>query len=590
MLQSALLAFLALSQAAAGAEPPVRVAGRVIVEAQRGSVAVPGPASVRLKAENGRSISAPVAADGFFEFRGIQPGTYELSAPALSIPALKVNVANRDIANLQLSIPVVPVVGRVLDPEGRTVSDARVSIVPGKGLELEECRSDFQSAPCYAALAKSSLIDGEGRSSADGSFAIAISGGLTNDDYIRVEGKDSRGVSLSNSWPIGPNRKLYPPDLGDVNLYRWRDLVVVVRADGKPVADAELEFGASTKQRTDARGETRYGFHASTEDSLWHVGFTVRAKGFAVEARTLALPTGSTSLIVDLVRDAGLEGRVLDPSGKPIPDAVVTVRPTSPWSIVMTRPHDDQVDRVSTDNEGRFTSKGLSADREYWISAEVPASLPFARVDLTAKGGAKPLEITLPLGGEVLVEGEYPPAAETSYNRQSFARSPYGRVRSPITLERLDASNGKWTDLDIVPTVEQAERGRFRIRFTQILPGPVRLITHGWSGVADDASDPFPVTAGATASATLRLVLAGTLRLQVVDPNGLAIPKARVEWPMPEADAGSYADTDEQGFLEIKVHPGRDLRVQVTASGGRRTSVTIPAGTATVAPIVLGPR
>jgi hypothetical protein len=161
------------------------------------------------------------------------------------------------------------------------------------------------------------------------------------------------------------------------------------------------------------------------------------------------------------------------------------------------------------------------------------------------------------------------------------------RGGTTVGLERLDAGTGRWTHVDAFMKVEQAQRGTFRLRFTQVPTGALRVVAQGSSNVAGDASDPFAVSAGVTSPVQLRLVMSRTLRLRVVDTAGAPVSKARVEWPLPQANSGSYADTDEAGFLEIKVHPSRDLQVKVTAAGGREAHVTIPAGTEKPAPIVL---
>jgi protocatechuate 3,4-dioxygenase beta subunit len=579
-----LLMFMLLAQVASTA-PTVRISGRVVVESQRGAAAAVELKQLRLSIPRGRSFSAAVGSDGFFEFGGVPPGNYELTAVRFSFPPMSINVSGADIANVQFVIPLVPVIGRVLDPEGNPVPDARVEIVSGNALELAECRGDFASDKCDEAFRKQRLLDGEARSGFDGRFSIPIPGGLTNDDYLRVDGRDARGVSLQNSWPIGPNRKLFPPDMGDVSLYRWRELIIAVRADGRPVPDAELDFGSGIPRRTDQRGEMLYGFHAPSEDSLSGIGFSVRAPGFAVEARNPGIPAGSTRMDVDLVKDAALQGRVLDSAGQPLRDATVTVRPAEAW-IITTRPRDHQIDQVRTDADGHFVARGLSPNHQYRISAEPPTRLPMSQVDLVVKGGAAPLEVTLPAAGEVLIDGEYPPSAETSYDRTALERVWPGRI-NPVGLERLDARTGHWTRVNAPMNAEQAQRGTFRLRFSQVPAGALRVVAEGTSNVADDASDPFAVTAGVTTPVRLRLVMFRTLRLRVVDEAGAPVSEARVEWALPQADAGSYADTDEAGFLDIKVHPSRDLQVKVTASGGREIHVTIPAGTEKPAPIVL---
>jgi hypothetical protein len=496
------------------------------------------------------------------------------------------------LALVQVAPNPVPVVGRIVDPQDRAVEGARVLFVSDKDREIPACRGDVQSPTCYEALTREGLVRGEGTTGRDGTFTISLPGGLRSNDYIFVQGRDLRGVSLATSWPVGPNRKISSPDLGDVRLQRWRELLILIRAEGQPVPDAELDFGFGTSKRTDKNGEYRYGMYTEHDESIWHVAFAVRARGFAVEARDHSLRAGSATMTVDLVKDVALNGRVLGPDAQPVAKAVVTVRPMECWCIVITRPSDEQVTQISTDAEGHFTARGLRLDREYKLSVEAPADLAAVRAALIVKGGAKPVDVRLAPAGEVLVEGEYPPAAETSYNRARLEHQVLKRPQGPVKLERLNPATGRWEDAGALLRVEQAERGYFRIRYTQVPAGPVRVtVEEGWSasGVAGEVSHPFPVTIGVTAPLSLKLVMERTLRLQVIDTNGKPVPEANVEWSLAQADSFASEQTDREGRVEIKVHPSKSVAIKVTTGDGRETHHSIPAG-ATPPPIVLPAR
>jgi hypothetical protein len=494
------------------------------------------------------------------------------------------------LALVQVTPQPVPVIGRIVDPEDRAVEGARVLFVSDKNLDIAECREDFQSPTCYEALTREGLVRGEGTTGRDGKFTIPFPGGLRGDDYILVQGKDLRGTRLATSWPVGPNRKISSPDLGDVRLERWRELLIIIRADGQPVSGAGLDFGFGESKTTDKNGEYRHGMYTSDDESVWHVAFAVRARGFAVEARSHGLRAGSATMTIDLVKDVELNGRVIGPDAQPIPKAVVTVRPTECWCIVMTRPSDEQVTQVFADAEGHFTARGLRLDREYNLSVEAPAELAAVRAALIVKGGAKPVDVKLAPAGEVLVEGEYPPAAATSYNRARLEYQVLKRPQGPVRLERLNPATGGWENAGALFRVEEAQPGYFRIRYTQVPAGPVRVtVEEGWSGVAGEVSHPFPVTVGVTAPLSLKLVMERTLRLQVIDTNGKPVPDATLEWPLPQADSFSSERTDMEGRVEIKVHPSRSLDIKVTTGDGREIHHSVPAGV-TPPPIVLPAR
>jgi hypothetical protein len=496
------------------------------------------------------------------------------------------------LALVQVAPNPVPVVGRIVDPEDRAVEGARVLFVSDKDREIPACRGDFQSPACYEALTQKGLVRGEGTSGRDGEFTIPLPGGLRNNDYILIQGRDLRGTRLATSWPVGPNRKIGSPDLGDVKLGRWRELLILIRAEGQPVAGAELDFGFGESKQTDKNGEYRHGMSTENDESIWHVAFAVRARGFAVEARSHGLRAGSATMTVDLVKDVALNGRVFGPDAQPIAKAVVTVRPTECWCIVMTRPSDEQVTQVSTDAEGHFTAGGLRLDRDYKLSVEAPAELAAVRAAIIMKGGAKPLEVKLAPAGEVLVEGEYPPAAATSYDRARLEYQVLKRPQGPVRLERLNPTTGRWEDAGALLRVEQAQPGYFRIRYTQVPAGPVRVtVEESWSasGVAGEVSHPFPVTVGVTAPLSLKLVMERTLRLQVIDTNGKPVPDATLEWSLSQADSFASEQTDREGRVEIKVHPSKSVAIKITTGDGRETHHSIPAG-ATPPPIVLPAR
>src|SRR5262245_8587552 len=133
MMQLVFVAVLVLAQGANLPAPSVKVSGRVVLElSPNASSAAKGnfPTALQITSVGqGRPLTARVAADGAFEFPTVRTGAYELSAVGLPLPPVVVNVAGQDIANLQVKIPLVPMVGRVLDPEGRPVPNARVSVI-----------------------------------------------------------------------------------------------------------------------------------------------------------------------------------------------------------------------------------------------------------------------------------------------------------------------------------------------------------------------------------------------------------------------------------------------------------------------------
>jgi hypothetical protein len=113
---------------------------------------------------------------------------------------------------------VVPIDGRLVDPEGRPVAAGRVAILDDRQYHANPCPGGLLDDGCFDRLVASGALRASGRSRADGRFTLQVPGGLSYSDYIWAHGQDARGISLKTSWPIGPNRPVSANALGDVSL------------------------------------------------------------------------------------------------------------------------------------------------------------------------------------------------------------------------------------------------------------------------------------------------------------------------------------------------------------------------------------
>src|SRR6185436_6392681 len=78
----------------------VKVSGRVIREGNKAGSQV-------LLNRNGANFNATIAEDGSFEFPAVRPGIYQARVtPGVQLPAFTVVVADSDIHNLEIPIPL----------------------------------------------------------------------------------------------------------------------------------------------------------------------------------------------------------------------------------------------------------------------------------------------------------------------------------------------------------------------------------------------------------------------------------------------------------------------------------------------------
>ena len=488
----------------------------------------------------------------------------------------------------------VTIGGRIVDPDGEPVRDARVALLVDKGQDLR-CERGPGTEACFETIAARGAVRAEGRSGPDGRFAFSVPDGLRNSDHFWADGQDSRGRRVQNSWPIHPNRPITTTDLGTIALNRERELVVLVQGDGRPVVDAEVEFNRREKHRTDRDGTAVYRFltPAASESSLTGMAFTVRAPGFAVDAWFGGVPSGSTTHVIEIVPDAPLAGRVFDPNGAPVPGAVVAVRPIEPWlGPVFVNggmgPPDDTIARTRTDQTGGFVLHGLSPARTYRVAVDPPGQAPVAGLERDVEGGSPPMNFVLSSAGRVEIEVTGSQGTETFLRR--LRDSQGGLFGRPISIEWFDTASGAWQTVASPGQVVQAASGRVRLRFAQVPGGSIRIVTDGDGSVAGDVSDIIMVGAGGTSVVSLPVVPARSLRLRVNDTEGRPVRGARVEVFAHTGRSSTYVNTGADGVATLLVHPAHDLTVTVAIAGRTVATTVVSAGVEIPPSIVVSAR
>jgi hypothetical protein len=179
------------------------------------------------------------------------------------------------------------------------------------------------------------------------------------------------------------------------------DFTVLVRADGRPLAGAEVsfEYQGGTK-RTDLTGsvELHQQVGATRDSTLWAMIFTVTAPGFASETWDGAVAAGTTTQVVDLQREAVQRGRVVDANGRVLGNFVVqahAVERPAPGTALRDPFPGEKAGTAKTDDTGAFTLRGLHGGRQYRLVV-ISAEGAVTRGERVVTAGGAAVDIVVP--------------------------------------------------------------------------------------------------------------------------------------------------------------------------------------------------
>lgn len=211
--------------------------------------------------------------------------------------------------------------------------------------------TDRDGAPVFPAHVEFSTLDDEGsisfRRIRDAYRSDPIPVGSTA-GWLRPLGFANRAIA----WPAGPGEH----DLGTIALEEGASLRVVVRkVAGEPVPDAIVNLvpvGSAGGPRR--RAIQSSVFHVTDENGRAEIrgllpqpqGILVRADGFRPELRVARARTGEPGeIVLTLLPAGGIETRVIDAAGNPVPDA----------QLVLTLDlHEFEILEIPADDDGRI--------------------------------------------------------------------------------------------------------------------------------------------------------------------------------------------------------------------------------------------
>ncbi|HEX7185369.1 MAG TPA: carboxypeptidase-like regulatory domain-containing protein [Thermoanaerobaculia bacterium] len=334
------------------------------------------------------SFSAATGADGRFDLGNLPTGRYDLTvrgrgwAP-LTVPSLEIPEGNRatDLGTVVLA-PGVALEGFVVDAAGKPVEGAEIRLTDAGDPFPIRRRSGGDDEPA-------------GLSGVDGSFRIEdLSAGSPVDVSASRTGYapgEAQGIQV----PADPPIRLVLQAVGTISGR-------VVDPNGKPIADAFVHVGFGPRagrgmtmlsggpqaDRSDAEGNFRI-----TDVIPGPVELSAQAPGWQRgTVAGLELRGGEEKSGIEIVLAPGaiLKGRVLSPSGRPLPGAQVqTIFEDLAAGTAMK----------NTDDEGRYELDTLAPGNRT-LEASHP-DYGMARRQVELRPGENSLDFTLEGGNEV---------------------------------------------------------------------------------------------------------------------------------------------------------------------------------------------
>lgn len=526
---------------------------------------------------------AQLRADGSFEFTGMEPGQYSVTATAMGFWPATTGVElgeGADAADLEIAIGTGPVVsGRVLDSAGQPVPD--VPLVVDVRRTREAGRSELTRALMYARH-QVALTGPDGRFRARGvsagTVALVALGETSRQagswEAFEVEEAEGRSAVL----PLRVRQRLSDGTFGeaggvqvsladgrdvtnaDIRLAKWMPDDDLCSVRGRVLDPSEqLPAGARVQVAVsdDPLGpdrviQERRGLTAKTdaatadEDGRFRIANVVPGTYYLVAgAGTDFVQVASVELAVGGAADLGdlripvagaLEGHVADATGSPI---------TEGWAVAGRTPHDARTLWRDADNP-RVTRAPLAADGSYRID---PLDPGFWFV-MTAGDRLPGSEIR-----RVFIDG----ATERIDFRHAYAGRIMGRVVDTAgnavarAAVRCEGETYSWT-----PSVRADDEGRYEI---PELPAGTYILRASRSGYLPGTSERVEVAGESpTASAELVLEPGGLIMGRLVGPDGTPVANGNREFVVELRQGGRRAARavlrNDGTFVTAAVRPG----------------------------------
>lgn len=251
--------------------------------------------------------------------------------------------------------------GRVVGPDG-PVAGASVSVSP----RVLQTTDDSAITPTTTAT-----------SDENGRFELTVPADAGRPVYAV-----KRGLAWGASEPVGVGEGEVKSGVA-IRMTRGgtiRGRVTDVEGNAIDAAAVGLWQGHWGRTRVHTRPDGRYEIEAvragTYELKVTPPGVLARGRSplsGVIYAPVTVTENGLTEVDMSLSRGPVINGRVVDPSGRPIPDVVVRANVKwvgYAWSVCLSPPHD----RIAlSDQDGRFRLEGLwTVEKLYWLTAHKP--------------------------------------------------------------------------------------------------------------------------------------------------------------------------------------------------------------------------
>ena len=406
---------------------PYRVVGRLVTSDERpvkGDVLLQAVDGHELPATLARQYVADAGTDGRFRLIGLPPGALTLAVRPLQFAPRRADITvggkdpEVDAGDIRVELGHV-IRGRVRTKEGHPIAGAQVY------------------TPAVA-------DPGDTRTETDGTFVMA--GVRAGTQRIEVAANGYASANQSAEPDVKPLDIVMEPEAGVSG--------VLVDASGKPVSGAVIEARRpDNRSRTSKLTESDGRFKIGHLDAGTYILYVQPREHLDKVVKDVELKVGRTTDVGRVVLESGatVHGVVVDGNGVPVAGAKVEFEDAA----LPFRNNDyGQVQRPTTDAEGRFVLRGLSAGK-----AKLSASHP-------SYAAATPVEVT--------VDAEAPARARlTVLEGARVTGTARGRDGRPITnafvavrVPSLPRGGGLDSPLDA--------EGRFTI--DHVTPGLVKVI------------------------------------------------------------------------------------------------------------------
>ncbi|MBN1359267.1 MAG: carboxypeptidase regulatory-like domain-containing protein [Sedimentisphaerales bacterium] len=334
---------------------------------------------------------------------------------------------------------------------GRVVEQGTGAPVAGVELEISRPRERGQREDI-----KDLYLPYKVRSDADGRFSFpGVPDGDHQIDLVRPQSELAKWVAEPIGVLLGPDHAADDVTF-EVDRGGLVELLVRNAQTREPVGGVVVSLGGlslSDLPRTDSKGIARVRLRPGQARALISSGISpndeYRSWGLRGPSEAFVVERGETTrLDVDLEPATKLRGMVVDPEGKPVPGATVSMHPLSTGSRIISNIGDE----LSADAQGRFEAPCGDADPRGWhvtACCEERDWVGLADVD----AADEPVQIRL--GPGVTVKGTVTneegigiPAARVAVMVQ-----PSGAVSS-ITIETLCDARGAFSLAGILPPDE----------------------------------------------------------------------------------------------------------------------------------------